>query len=345
MAEHIHTDQNDKRPLKTVAVVGAGISGLAAAYRLKSQGLAVTIFEADGTTGGKIKSFAQNGLIWEKGANTMTETEPEVGKLIDDLGIRGKQQFPIMQSKRYIVRDGKPQLLPSNPVAFIGSKILSAQAKLNIFLEPILWKHKNSKEKTPNSPDIYQEESVGDFFRRHFGQEVVDYIVDPFVAGTAGADAESLSIRHMFPEIWDLEERFGSIITGAIKSSWSRKKAQRDAKHVTHGQKRQRGSFSFMGGLQTLTNALSKKLGEESLRMHCSVLSLSCNLQGNPPHNNWSVCYARNDASYKEPLKEQSFDAVVMTAPLSKFQEMQIIKDGKPFSLDFLPKDLLNQWQ
>lgn len=338
MAENIRTDQNNKRPLKSVAVVGAGISGLAAAYRLKSQGLAVTIFEADGTTGGKIKSVAQNGLIWEKGANTMTESEPEVGNLIDDLGIRGQQQFPIMQSKRYIVRDGKPQQLPSNPMAFIGSKILSAQAKLSIFMEPLLWKPRNSKEKTPNSLDIHQEESVGDFLRRHFGQEVVDYIVDPFVAGTAGADAESLSMRHMFPEIWDLEERFGSILIGAIKSSWSRKKAQRDAKHITRGRKRQRGPFSFMGGLQTLTNALSTKIGEESLRMHCSVLSLSCNLQGNPPHNNWSVCYARNDASYKEPPKEQSFDAVVMTAPLCKFQEVQIIKDGKPFSLDFLPK-------
>lgn len=338
MAEHIDTAQNDKRSLKSVAVVGAGLSGLAAAYRLKSQGLAVTVFEADGTAGGKIKSVAQNGLIWEKGANTMTETEPEVRKLIDDLGIRGQQQFPIMQSKRYIVRDGKSQLLPSNPVAFIGSKILSAQAKLNIFMEPILWKYKNSKEKTPNSPDIHQEESVGDFFRRHFGQEVVDYIVDPFVAGISAADVESLSIRHVFPEIWDLEERFGSIIVGAIKSSWSRKKAQRDAKHITQGPKHQRGSFSFMGGMQTLTNALSTKLGEESLRMHCSVLSLSCNLQGNPPHNNWSVCYARNDASYKEPLKEQTFDAVVMTAPLCKFQEMQVIKHDRPFSLDFLPK-------
>ncbi|KAH9303053.1 hypothetical protein KI387_014636, partial [Taxus chinensis] len=129
---------------------------------------------------------------------------------------------------------------------------------------------------------------------------------------------------------------FGSIIIGAMKSSWSRKKARRDANGiVTKRKKNRRGSFSFMGGLQTLTNALSTKLGEESLKLHSSVLSLSCNLHGNPPHSNWSINYVRN--GHKQPVKEESFDAVIMTAPLCKFREIQISKNGKPFLLDFLP--------
>jgi oxygen-dependent protoporphyrinogen oxidase len=78
---------------KRVAVVGAGVSGLAAAYKLKSRGLNVTVFEADGRVGGKLRSVMQNGLIWDEGANTMTEAEPEVGSLLDDLGLREKQQF------------------------------------------------------------------------------------------------------------------------------------------------------------------------------------------------------------------------------------------------------------
>lgn len=84
---------HDKLSGKRVAVVGAGVSGLAAAYKLKSKGVNVTVFEADGRVGGKLRSVMHNGLIWDEGANTMTEAEPEVGSLLDDLGLREKQQF------------------------------------------------------------------------------------------------------------------------------------------------------------------------------------------------------------------------------------------------------------
>jgi NADPH-dependent 2,4-dienoyl-CoA reductase/sulfur reductase-like enzyme len=82
-----------KHSLGSVAVVGAGASGLAAAYRLKAAGVAVTVFETQNAVGGKIQSFSQNGLIWEKGPNTMAENDPEVSFLIDDLQLREQQQF------------------------------------------------------------------------------------------------------------------------------------------------------------------------------------------------------------------------------------------------------------
>ncbi|XP_057823982.1 protoporphyrinogen oxidase, mitochondrial isoform X2 [Cryptomeria japonica] len=307
MGAFLHRQQESTRTPRSVAVLGGGVSGLAAAYKLKCQGVAVTVFEADERIGGKITSISQDGLIWEKGANTMTESEPEVKQLIDELGIRGQQQFPIMQNKRYIVKNGEPQLLPSNPLTLIGSKFLSARAKVNFYMEPILWKRRKPEEILGSDS---KQESVGDFFRRHFGEEIVDYILDPFVAGTTGADTESVSMQHAFPEMWDLEERFGSIIIGGMRSIWSRKKTEKDTK-VSEGKKRQRGSFSFMGGLQTLTNALSTKLEEESLKLQSSVLSLSCDLHGNPSHSSWSINYARN--GYKDPVQEESFDAVIMT--------------------------------
>jgi oxygen-dependent protoporphyrinogen oxidase len=131
-----------KHSLGSVAVVGAGASGLAAAYRLKAAGVAVTVFETQNAVGGKIQSFSQNGLIWEKGPNTMAENDPEVSFLIDDLQLREQQQFPMLQNKRYIVRNGRPEMLPSNPLAILSTKLLSAQSKARIFLEPFLWKRK-----------------------------------------------------------------------------------------------------------------------------------------------------------------------------------------------------------
>ncbi|KAK6267190.1 hypothetical protein QUC31_018027 [Theobroma cacao] len=177
---------------KRVAVVGAGVSGLAAAYKLKSHGLNVTMFEAEGRAGGKLRSVSQEGLIWDEGANTMTESEIEVRSLFDDLGIRDKQQVPIAQKKRYIVRNGVPVLIPSNPIALITSNILSAKSKFQIILEPFLWKKSDASKVS----DAYNLESVGGFFQRHFGQEVVDYLIDPFVAGTSAGDPESLSVSN-----------------------------------------------------------------------------------------------------------------------------------------------------
>ncbi|KAL8475278.1 hypothetical protein ACS0TY_028094 [Phlomoides rotata] len=316
--------------VKSVAVIGAGVSGLSAAYKLKLHGLNVTVFEADGRAGGKLRSISQDGLIWDEGANTMTESEAAVGFLLDNLGIRDKQQFPLSQQKRYIAKNGVPILLPSNPLAFIRSNFLSAGSKFQILLEPLLWKNKNKSKR------LDTDESVGAFFQRHFGKEVVDYLIDPFVAGTSGGDPESLSMRHVFPEVWNLEERFGSIISGAIQSKKSAKKGATGGMGVSSAKtKHKSGSFSFLGGMQTLTNALCNELGKEELKLRSKVLELSCSTSENSPQDNWSVSYELDD---KRLSCEKSFDALVVTAPLSEVKQMKMTKRGSPFLLDFVPE-------
>ncbi|KAM7266304.1 hypothetical protein ACFE04_004201 [Oxalis oulophora] len=317
---------------KKIAVVGAGVSGLAAAYKLKSKGFNVTVFEAESSSGGKLRSVSHNGLTWDEGANTMTEGEEEVQKLFDELGIREKQQFPLSQHKRYIVKDGKPVLMPTNPISFITSNILSTPSKFQLMLEPFLWKKKNFEH------DANTNESVGGFFERHLGKEVVDYLIDPFVAGTSAGDPDSLSMRHSFPELWDLEKRYGSIIAGAIKSQLSAKKEKSsETKGLTEKKKRQRGSFSFLGGMQTLTDMLCKELDKDELNLNSRVLSLSYSQDGKSAlHNNWSISHA----DLGKNSQCSFFDAVIMTAPLSNVKEMKITKNENLFSLDFIPQVL-----
>lgn len=317
-----------KTALGSVAVVGAGVSGLAAAYRLKAEGVAVTVFEAESNSGGKIKSFSEDGFVWEKGPNTMTESDVEVSRIIDGLHLREKQQYPVKQSKRYIVRNGQPELLPSNPLAFLGSKLLSAQAKFHIIFEPFLWSRKKLDESQPFTKD----ESVGDFLERHVGREVVDFMVDPFVAGTSGSDPNSLSMRHAFPDVWRIEERYGSLIVGAIKSSVARKKS-----NLRASKSKSRKSFSFVGGMQTLTDAISEFIGQDNLRYNATVSSLACNQQGNPLRDSWGISLSSDSYDSKNQAN-LNFDAVIMTVPLSDFQQMQVCKDGKPYSLKLVPK-------
>ncbi|AED92001.1 Protoporphyrinogen oxidase 2, chloroplastic/mitochondrial [Arabidopsis thaliana] len=314
---------------KRVAVVGAGVSGLAAAYKLKSRGLNVTVFEADGRVGGKLRSVMQNGLIWDEGANTMTEAEPEVGSLLDDLGLREKQQFPISQKKRYIVRNGVPVMLPTNPIELVTSSVLSTQSKFQILLEPFLWKKKSSKVS-----DASAEESVSEFFQRHFGQEVVDYLIDPFVGGTSAADPDSLSMKHSFPDLWNVEKSFGSIIVGAIRTKFAAKGGKsRDTKSSPGTKKGSRGSFSFKGGMQILPDTLCKSLSHDEINLDSKVLSLSYN--SGSRQENWSLsCVSHNETQRQNP----HYDAVIMTAPLCNVKEMKVMKGGQPFQLNFLPE-------
>ncbi|KAG8384934.1 hypothetical protein BUALT_Bualt04G0169800 [Buddleja alternifolia] len=315
---------------KSVAVIGAGVSGLSAAYKLKLNGLNVTVFEADGRAGGKLRTISRDGLIWDEGANTMTESEAAVGFLLDSLGLREKQQFPLSQQKRYIAKNGVPVQLPSNPIALVRSNILSAGSKLQIFLEPFLWKKNNI------SKGFGTEESVGAFFQRHFGKEVVDYLIDPFVAGTSGGDPESLSMRHVFPELWNLEKQFGSIISGAIQSKLSAKKGSSGRMKDSSAKRKNKGaSFSFLGGMQTLTNALCKELSKDELKFQTKVLELSCSFSENSPSDKWSVSYELED---RKLSCEKSYDALIVTAPLSEVKQMMITRRGSPFLLDFVPE-------
>ncbi|KAJ0243487.1 Protoporphyrinogen oxidase 2 [Hirschfeldia incana] len=322
---------HDKLTGKRVAVVGAGVSGLAAAYKLKSKGLNVTVFEADGRVGGKLRSVMHNGLIWDEGANTMTEAEPEVGSLLDDLGLREKQQFPISQKKRYIVRNGLPVMLPTNPIALITSSVLSTQSKFQILLEPFLWKKNDSSSKVA---DATVAESVSGFFQRHFGQEVVDYLIDPFVGGTSAADPESLSMKHSFPDLWSIEKSFGSIIVGAIRTKIAAKGSKSGERKSSPGTKKgSRGSFSFKGGMQILPDMLCKDLSRDELNLDSKVLSLSYN--AGPRQENWSLSCVSHNETQKQNLH---YDAVVMTAPLCNVKEMNVMKGGQPFKLNFLPE-------
>ncbi|XP_010492222.1 PREDICTED: protoporphyrinogen oxidase 2, chloroplastic/mitochondrial-like [Camelina sativa] len=316
---------------KRVAVVGAGVSGLAAAYKLKSKGLNVTVFEADGRAGGKLRSAMHNGLIWDQGANTMTEAEPEVGTLLDDLGLRDKKQFPISQKKRYIVRNGVPVMIPTNPIALVTSSVLSTQSKFEILLEPFLWKKHALSSKVSDASAL---ESVSGFFQRHFGQEVVDYLIDPFVGGTSAADPDSLSMKYSFPDLWNIEKSFGSIIVGAVKTKFAAKEGKSGKSRSSPGTKKgSRGSFSFKGGMQILPDMLCKGLSHDELNLDSKVLSLS--YDSGSRHESWSLgCVAHSETQ----RRNLHYDAVIMTAPLCNVKEMEVMKGGQPFQLNFLPE-------
>ena len=108
--------------MNSIAIIGGGITGLTAAFRLRQQGIPVTLYEAGDRVGGVIQSHREDGYLAEYGPNTILETSPTIGSLIADLGLASRRMHSDPGAeKRYLVRGGKLQSLPGSPVKFLAT--------------------------------------------------------------------------------------------------------------------------------------------------------------------------------------------------------------------------------
>lgn len=237
---------------KRVAVIGAGITGLVAAFELRRQGTACTVYEAADRVGGVIRTVCEEGFLVECGPNSILDTHPNLGKLISRLGLDGnKLPANTAAINRFIVRDGEPIALPVSPPAFFSSPVFSAKAKLRLLREPFI--------KSKSNPS----ESLADFVLRRLGREFLDYAINPFVGGVYAGDPAKLCTALAFPKLYELEQKYGSLIKGAIKGAKERRQraevASKDAR-----------MFTFDDGMEVLPRQLAAKLGE-AVRLNSPV--------------------------------------------------------------------------
>src|SRR6267142_7137142 len=115
--------------MNSVAIIGAGITGLTAGFYLQRKGIPVTVYEAGSRAGGVIQSIRKDGFLAESGPNTILETSPKISKLIRDLNLESRRIHPGPEAKnRYVVRDKKPVAMPSSQAEFLTTKLFSARA-------------------------------------------------------------------------------------------------------------------------------------------------------------------------------------------------------------------------
>src|ERR1041385_1426883 len=106
-----------------VAIIGAGITGLTAAFYLKRKGIPVTVYEASGRVGGVIQSLRQDGFLAEFGPNTILETSPKIAALIRDAGLESRRLDPDPKAEaRYVVRYKRPVEMPGSPLGFFTTQ-------------------------------------------------------------------------------------------------------------------------------------------------------------------------------------------------------------------------------
>jgi len=226
-----------------VVVVGAGLSGLATAFRLAQQGVRLRVVESAARPGGVIGSVRRDGALYERGPNSGLDTTPLINELLAAAGIAGERiDASAEAARRYILRDGRLAALPTSPPALFATRLFSWRAKLALLREPFV-----------KAAAADAEETVAAFVRRRLGAEFLDYAIEPFVAGIYAGDPEKLSVPAAFPRLFALEQKYGSLIRGQIIGARERKKSAEKAKNAAV-------SFSFREGMQTLTDALARGL-------------------------------------------------------------------------------------
>jgi oxygen-dependent protoporphyrinogen oxidase len=281
--------------MAAVAIVGAGLAGLTAAYRLKRQGVRVVVYEASDRPGGVIMTERRDGYLAELGPNSLTSGGAALSEVLSQLGLDTSRVDARREArKRYIVRKARLVALPTSPSQMLTTRLLSNGAKLAIFGEPLV-----------EPGDSPMEESVATFVRRRFNQEVLDYIANPFVGGIFAGDPEQLSARHALPRLHQLEHTHGSV----VKALGLMMKTERGGPDSAPPP----GPISFASGLQEIPEAFGRELRSE-IRLKAPVTRIRRGPRG------WAV-----DAAYQA---SELFDGVIYAAPAHCAGDVELAFEG-----------------
>jgi oxygen-dependent protoporphyrinogen oxidase len=229
-----------------LVIIGGGISGLSLSYFLLEHkpSLDIIVLESEKKAGGKIWTDRSQGFLCEGGVNGFLDNRPRTLELVAKLALNPLRSNDTAR-KRYIFSGGKLQLLPESPASFLSSNLLSLKGRLRILWEVFV--PKGEKE----------DETLADFARRRLGKEAYEKLIDPMASGIFAGNPENMSLKSCFTRVYELEQKYGSLIRGMIKLQ---KEAKKTGRKVGAGP----GGVltSFYDGMETLINALKDYLRE-----------------------------------------------------------------------------------
>jgi oxygen-dependent protoporphyrinogen oxidase len=238
---------------KKVAIVGGGITGLAAAAWLEhDHGIErVQVIESASSAGGKIRSESDDGYTLEWGPQGFLDNAPDTLDLARILGLEDSLvRADETATDRFILRDGELREVVPSPLGFMRSDILPLSGRLRILGEPF----------APNRPD--HDETVFDFASRRIGSQAAEVLVDAMVTGVFAGDSRELSLAATFPRMAAMEAEHGSLTRALIARMRETKKAGKKS----GGPAGPGGTLTtFSSGMARLPWQLSEKLGDRLL--------------------------------------------------------------------------------
>ena len=294
-----------------IAIVGGGLSGLATAYQLDTDGVAFTLFEASPRLGGIIETVHRQGFVIECGPDSWVTEKPWARELAVELGLEDQiipsndqwrrtfvQQGSDRQAQLVPIPDGMRMMVPTKWDPLLNSPLFSEQARQAYLREP-----ERAEELKQSAPA--QDESVAAFVSRHFGEEVAGTIAGPLLAAVFGGDITQLSVRAVMPTFVRMEAEEGSLILALQKRA---------------PQSTQSLFTTLSNGLGTLIDRIVERLPSASLHVNEAVLRMEADNAG------WRLT---------TPSGSTRFDAVVLATPPQVTRAL--LQDQQARMADLLP--------
>jgi oxygen-dependent protoporphyrinogen oxidase len=277
-----------------IAIVGGGISGLAAAFALEERrqagvSLEYAVYEAGTRFGGVLLTEQIDGCLVEAGPDSFLTEKPWAAALCRRAGIgdqfigsndASRKTYILVKNELVPLPDGLMLVVPTQLRAALLSRLFSPHTKLLMARE---WFH---PPKTSNA-----DESVASLIERHYGSEMVDRVADPLLAGVYGGEASQLSARAVLPRLAELERKHGSLGRGLLAAGKELKQSESQRPPIF---------TSLKNGMQQLSDAILAKLPAEALHARSPVQAVQKQDRG------WVV-----SAGYAS----DHFDAVIVATP------------------------------
>lgn len=249
---------------KNILIVGSGITGLTAAFYLKREikeknlPYKVKLVEKGMRLGGKIQTVKKDGFTIERGPDSFLSRKKPAVELVEDLVMSDElvrngtgQSYILVGKNLHKIPPGSFMGIPVHVRPFLFSDIFSTKGKLRAGMDLFIPKGKPKKD-----------QSLGMFFRQRFGDELVENLIDPLLSGIYSGDMDEMSLMATFPNFYQLEQEYGSLIKGLQKTMPKPKKTK---------EKKQGIFFSLKNGLESLVDQLGKQIGPEIIEMNKAV--------------------------------------------------------------------------
>lgn len=243
-----------------VAIIGGGIAGLASAFYLqkiaqeKKLPIEIKLIEASLRLGGKMQTVVRDGFTIERGPDSFLARKTSMIRLAKEVGMDDQlvhnstgKSYVLVNETLHSMPGGSIMGIPTEIGPFITTGLFSVPGKLRAAADFILPRSESEKD-----------QSLGEFFRRRLGDEVVENLIEPLLSGIYAGDIDQMSLMSTFPQFYEVEQKYRSLILGMKKSAPAQPK-----KPVN---KEGKGAFlTFKTGLQSFAEAIESKLDPSSI--------------------------------------------------------------------------------
>ncbi|MDP4551755.1 protoporphyrinogen oxidase [Alkalihalobacillus macyae] len=250
---------------KRIVIVGGGITGLTAAYYLQKEmreldvQYEITLLEGNDKLGGKIQTDTTNGYVIERGPDSFLARKESAARLVKEVGLENQlvpnstgQAFVLNNDQLYPIPGGAVMGIPTELSPFVSTQLFSLKGKVRAACDLIL----------PRREDDGKDQSLGLFFRRRLGNEVVENLIEPLLSGIYAGDIDKLSLMSTFPQFYEVERKYRSLIIGMKKTTPPSRRSTG---------KKKPAFLTVKSGLQSFIKAIEDRLTDVEIKKNVKV--------------------------------------------------------------------------